>query len=120
MKCTCCGKKMEQLLTSFYCPSCKRTMINPINTVEDDKNEVLELIGEIDFIDIDSKGYVIIRTVYQHTNNGHSRYRIQTHADYFRNVSIQAPQTLEYLISLRNRKLYRYKAKTRMFEYVIV
>lgn len=82
-------------------------MISPIDTVEDDKNEVLKLIGEIDFIDIDSKGYVIIRAVCQ--NNSISR--IQTHADYVQNSSIQYPQTLRYLMSLRGRQLYETKTK---------
>ena len=79
---------------------------------KDDKNEVLKLIGEIDFIDIDSRGYVIMRVVCP--NNSISR--IQTHSGYVQNTSIQYPQALSYLMSLKGRQLYKIKTT----EFVII
>lgn len=117
MKCTCCGSEMKQLLTSFFCPSCEGVITIPIDTtVENDKNEVFALVGIVDFIDIDAKGYVTVRAICQNTK---SVTRVHTHADYFHNMSIQAFQTFEYLISLRGRKLYRHTAKA-LFEYTII
>ena len=116
MKCTCCGSEMEQLLTSFFCPSCKGAITSPTEAVENDKNEVLVLMGIVDFIDIDSKGYVVVRAVCQTTQNV---TRVYNHADSFHNVSIQAFQTFNHLISLRGRKLYQNNTH-KVFEYVII